>query len=93
MPDYSYRPIIGARDQLIVDAQTGAILGLRSDNEINMINGVSDNVSGMGGGLKTVAGRNITIPDASQAIAIGGVTISSGSITTAGTGELVALAY
>lgn len=89
----TYRAIDGARDQLITDADTGAILGFRSGQEQSMFNGVSDNASGFGSSLKTISGRNIVIPDGAQAVNLGGVTISSGSLTCTGTGELVTLAY
>jgi hypothetical protein len=87
---YDYRSI-NPNDRLITDADTGTIIGLRNDQEQNMVNGVSDNMSGVGGALTAIAGRNIVIPTSSQALVVGGVTISSGSITCGG--EFVAIAY
>ncbi len=91
MPNYDYRRIDTARDQLITDTDTGAIQGIRSDQEQSMLNGVSDYASSLGGGLTTISGRIINIPVGSQALVVGGVTISSGSITCGG--ELVTIAY
>lgn len=93
MAGYSYRNIDPTTDQLVVDSDTGAIQGLRNDQDQVMLNGVTDMASGFGSSLKTIAGRNIVIPTASQAVSVGGVTISSGSLTVVGTGELVTLAY
>lgn len=82
-----------SRDQIVHDAATGAILGIRTDADMVMYNGVTDLASSIGGALKTISGRNIIIPDASQSVIYGGVTISSGSITCVGTGEFVTVAY
>lgn len=91
MAGYSYRNLDTSRDQLITDSDTGAILGLRNDQDQSMLNGVSDQISGMGGGLTALTGRIITIPAASQSIIAGGITITSGSITCGG--EFVAISY
>ena len=88
---YDYRAMDPKRDQLITDSDTGAVQGIRNDQDQSMLNGITDQASMMGGGLTALTGRNIIIPTGSQAMTIGGVTISSGSITCGG--ELVAMAY
>ncbi len=88
---YDYRAIDPKRDQLITDSDTGAVLGIRTEQEQSMLNGQTDSASMVGGGLTTIAGRSITIPANSQAVISGGVTISSGSITCGG--EFVALQF
>lgn len=88
---YDYRAIDPKRDQLITDSETGAVIGIRTEQEQSMINGQSDIASSMGGGITALSGRIITIPASSQSIVAGGVTISSGSITCGG--ELVAIPY
>ena len=91
MAGYDYSPIGTSGDYIITDGQTGEITGIRNNQDQIMTNGVTDIASSFGGGLTTIAGRNITIPQYSQAIIAGGVTISSGSITA--TGEFVANSY
>lgn len=88
---YDYRAIDPKRDQLITDSDTGAVLGIRTEQEQSMLNGQTDSASSMGGGITALSGRIITIPASSQSIVAGGVTISSGSITCGG--ELVAIPY
>lgn len=90
MAGYDYRSI-NPGDQLITDTDTGAVVGIRNDQEVSMLNGVTDLASSLGGALTTIAGRIVTIPQYSQSIVAGGVTISSGSITAYG--EFVAIPY
>jgi S-adenosylmethionine synthetase len=91
MAGQNYRHIDYKRDQIVTDADTGAILGIRNDQDQTMLNGVTDYMSGMGGSLTTIAGRKIIIPQYSQVISHGGVTISSGSLTAIG--ELIAVTF
>lgn len=90
-PGYDFRAIDPKRDRLITDSQTGAVLGIETDQGVQMLNGVSDYTSCVGSCLTTVSGRNIIIPSNAQAVSVGGVTVSSGSITCIG--ELVAISY
>lgn len=79
----TYRSVNHNRDQLITDNATGAILGLRTDQAVDL--------KFVPPAMTSLNGENIIIPKNSQVAIFGGTTINSGSITCGG--ELVALSY
>lgn len=93
MAYYDYRAVDPVRDQIITDAISGTVIGIRTHQGMQLLNGITDKASSLGGGLTTVSGRDLVISDAAQAVVFGGTTISSGSVTCEGTGEFVTLPY
>lgn len=84
LPGRNYRPWNISRDTVITNDKTGAGIGLRV-NEQEMVNGVSDYASLMGGGLTAITNRQIIIPANAQSVIVGTLTITDpGSITCDG---------
>lgn len=92
MPSYDYRRVDPLQDKWITDANTGAIQGVRNEQNMQMLNGVSDYASLAGGGLTAISDRQIGIPANAQAPIYGGITISNNASITCG-GEFVAVPY
>lgn len=90
-PTYDFRALDPKRDRIITDSNTGAVLGIETDQGMQMLNGVSDYTSCMGSGLTSITTRNFVIPGLSQAVVFGGTAISGGSITCVNAGAFVEL--